>query len=455
MPKSLSGRLLLSATVVIVLALLATGTVMDFALRRFIQGQVDGRLDGQILSVTDALRTAPDGTLRLEHTVDGPPFERPLSGWYWEVLAPGPVLRSQSLLSYDFVLAQPMVEDHPRPVAVDGTGPFQDRPPSHDPPRFDEKLRVRVKRIAIGARAVTIAASAPLQALAGPLHEALTPLFVTLVLLAGALIGGVLLQVRLGLRPLALLQAELAGVIGGRAERITGPQPSEIAPLVRELNTLLDQNAANLERARRHVANLAHGLKTPLATLALAFEESACDPTGQLLPLVTTMDRRIRHHLMRARTAALGGAERSRALLASRVADHVAVFAKLYADKALDFSTEIGSDAAVACETQDLDEMLGNLLDNACKWAQHRVVITAIARGTTVTLAIEDDGPGLSGEQAVAMMRPGQRIDESAPGYGFGLPITRELAELYGGSVHLQRSGLGGLRAVVTLPISL
>ena len=455
MPQSLSSRLLLSASVLIVLALLATGIVMDFALRRFIQGQVDGRLDGQILSVTDALRIDPGGSLRLEHTVDGPPFERPLSGWYWEVLAPGPVLRSQSLLAYDFVLAQPMLDDHPRPVAVDGTGPFQERPPSQDPPRFDERLRIRVQRVAIGADMVTIAASAPLRALADPLHEALAPLIVTLVLLAGALIGGVLLQVRLGLRPLARLQAELKGVISGRAQRITSAQPSEIAPLVRELNTLLDQNAANLERARRHVANLAHGLKTPLATLAVAFEESACDPTGRLLPLVTTMDRRIRHHLTRARTAALGGAERSRALLAPRIADHVSVFAKLYADKALNCDTEVGADVAVACETQDLDEMLGNLLDNACKWARHRILITARTSGSTVTLAIEDDGPGLSSKQATDVMRPGQRIDESAPGYGFGLPITRELAELYGGSFTLERSDLHGLRAVVTLPASI
>ena len=359
------------------------------------------------------------------------------------MLAPGPVLRSQSLLTRDFVLARPLPDDHPRPVAIEGTGPL------------DEALRVRVKRVSIGARTITIAAAAPLKALSGPLHEALTPLVITLVLLAAALIGGVLAQVRLGLRPLTLLQADLARVRTGRAERITGAQPSEITPLVDELNTLLDQNAANLERARRHVANLAHGLKTPLATLALALEESACDPTGTLLPLVTTMDRRIRHHLTRARTAALGGAERSRVLLAPRIADHLAVFAKLFADKGLEFGTEVGAHTAVACEPQDLDELLGNLLDNACKWARRRVLIGAETRGPWPTLSIEDDGPGLSDEQGADMMQPGKRIDESAPGYGFGLPISRELAELYGGSLTLERSTLGGLKACLTLPASL
>ncbi len=420
--------------------MLITGVVMDFALRRFIQGQVDGRLDGQILSVADALRLNPNGTLRLERIVDGPPFERSLSGWYWEVLDPAPSLRSISLRSETFALAQPVTEDHPKPVTVDGTGPS------------DEPLRVRVQRVHLGAETVTIAASAPLHALAGPLHEALTPLVVTLILLAVVLIGGVLLQVRLGLRPLTRLRNELAQVRSGNADRVMGTQPIEVRPLVSELNNLLDQNAVNLERARRHVANLAHGLKTPLATLALALEETGDDSARRLLPLVTMMDRRIRHHLTRARAAARGGAERARTLLAPRIADHVAAFAKLYADERLEFTTEVPVDAAVACEAQDLDEMLGNLLDNACKWGRHQVLVMTKAKGPFVEVSIEDDGPGLSASQVADVMQRGQRVDESAPGYGFGLPIARELAELYGGSLSLATAPLGGLKIVLSLP---
>lgn len=442
LPRSLQGRLVLSASMLILLALVATGTVMDVALRRFIQGQVDGRLDGQILTVADALRSDPDGTLRLERTVDGPPFERPLSGWYWEVLAPGPVLRSQSLPGSfpGFALNQTLPEHRPHPATVDGLGPG------------DEPLRVRVRRVPVGAVVATIAAAAPLKALAGPLHEALTPLFVTLLLLGAGLIGGVLLQVRVGLRPLAGLRDELILVRTGRAERITAPQPSEIRPLVTELNTLLDQNAANLERARRHVANLSHGLKTPLATLALALEEPGLDPQGTLRPLVVTMDRRIRHHLSRARAAALGGAVRSRTVLASAAADHAAVFARLYVDKAVRFDLDIEAAVAVACDAQDVDEMLGNLLDNACKWARGRVRLQAVPDGRSVRLSVEDDGPGLSGPQAADVLRPGTRIDESTPGYGFGLPITRELAELHGGSLAMASSDLGGLKVILTLP---
>jgi signal transduction histidine kinase len=444
LPGSLSGRLLLGALVVILLALLVTGAVMSFALQRFIQGQIDGRLDGQILTVTDALRSDAEGRLRLERTVDGPPFERPLSGWYWEVLAPGPVLRSQSLpaSSPGFALDAGTLEPRPHPETVDGIGPG------------DESLRVRVKRVQVGAVVATIAAAAPLKALAGPLHEALTPLFVTLLLLAAGLIGGVLLQVRVGLRPLTVLRDDLVLVRTGRAERITGPQPSEIRPLVTELNTLLEQNAANLERARRHVANLGHGLKTPLATLALALEEPGLDPQGKLRPLVVTMDRRIRHHLSRARAAALGGSVRARTILASAVADHAALFAKLFADKAIRFEVEIDPAIAVACEAQDVDEMLGNLMDNACKWAAGQVRLKAVADGRSVCLSVEDDGPGLTESQSADVLRPGRRIDESTPGYGFGLPITHELAELHGGSLELGSSELGGLKVVLRLPQS-
>jgi signal transduction histidine kinase len=448
MPASLGGRLLLIAAGLILVAFGVTGVVMDLALHHFIQGQVDGRLDGQILTVTDALRAGPDGRLRLERSVDGPPFERPLSGWYWQAWRSGSpragslMLRSGSLQGEDFLVPGTLPEDRPKPATIDGTGPG------------GEPLRVRLKRVRVGSEMALIAAAAPAKALTGPLRDALTPLILTLALLAVFLIGGVLLQVRVGLRPLTRLRAQLSAVRTGRADRITGPQPSEILPLVAELNTLLDQNAANLERARRHVANLAHGLKTPLATLALVLEEPGRDPEGRAMPLLTTMDRRIRHHLARARTAALVGADRSRALLAPRIADHVAAFVKLYADKGLDFRIDVGPEAAVACEGHDLDEMLGNLLDNACKWARTTVLVRSRAIGTKVDIAIEDDGPGLSGEQAADMVKPGRRLDEAAPGYGFGLPITRELVELYGGSLTLARSDLGGLRATATLPSS-
>ncbi|HLJ52246.1 MAG TPA: ATP-binding protein, partial [Rhizomicrobium sp.] len=214
----------------------------------------------------------------------------------------------------------------------------------------------------------------------------------------------------------------------------------------------LEQNAANLERARRHVANLAHGLKTPLATLALALEEPGHDSERRLLPLVALMDRRIRHHLTRARTAVQGGPERARSMLAPRIADHVAAFTKLYADKHLEFMIVVPEDAVVACETQDLDEMLGNLLDNACKWSHGHVRVTAENAAANVCLYVEDDGPGLTPHERGQVGERGERLDESVPGSGLGLAIVRDIAKLYAGSLNLDSSPLGGLRARLTLP---
>jgi signal transduction histidine kinase len=221
---------------------------------------------------------------------------------------------------------------------------------------------------------------------------------------------------------------------------------------VTELNALLDQNARNLERARGHVANLAHALKTPLATLSMALAEPARDPDGALRLQVDDMDHRVRHHLRRARAAALTGSARVRTPLAPRLTDLRDALARLYAEKGVAIGLAVPDDLAVSCEGQDLDEMLGNLVDNACRWCLGRVQVSAAARDGRVAVQVADDGPGLDPAAAEAVMARGRRLDEGVPGHGFGLPITLELAELYGGSLTLARSDLGGLQAELILP---
>ena len=166
------------------------------------------------------------------------------------------------------------------------------------------------------------------------------------------------------------------------------------------------------------------------------------------------MDRRIRHHLARARAAVLGGATPHRHPLAPRIADHTAAFAKIYADKAVACRVSVAPDVAVACDSQDLDEMVGNLLDNAFKWCRSTVQVSAAAEPGAVRLAVEDDGPGVAADQLAAILKPGQRLDEQVSGDGFGLAIVQELTELYGGAVTLSPSPLGGLHVTLTLPLS-
>jgi len=452
---SLNRRLLAAAAIFIALALVVAAIVIGFVLHRFIQGQIDQRLDTQIAFLSSTL-SANDGVIALAGNADGPPFDRPARGWYWQITGPKNVLRSRSLEGRSIDAPPPHrpppphllrpppddIDDLPpeeRPLPADGLGP--DRLPLH----------YRIAALMAGNTPVTIVATAPRAAVMGPLGAAMLTLGLSLAVLGVALVLAILLQVRLGLRPLERLRQAVADVRSGRRERLPAEQPKEILPLVAELNALLEQNAANLERARRHVANLAHGLKTPLATLSIALAER--QGSGELPALVTLMERRIRHHLGRARAAALNGPSRSQTPIASRIDDIGNALGKIYADKKISFSIKVPPGLAAACEQQDFDEMAGNLLDNAFRSARSKVSIEASQdAGRMVAIVIEDDGPGLKPEQIPHVLRPGERLDETAPGFGFGLPITRELAELYGGALVLAASPAGGLRVTLQLP---
>ena len=433
--RSLRTRLLAAALVLVLAALVVAGLAIGVILHRFVRGQLDGRLDAQIT----ALRAGLEAGI-LPETRDAPPFDRLGPGWGWEVRRGGDTIRSGSLRGGDLRLSDAGPEDDPgRPHPATGTGPH------------GEPLVARVLTLP-GPPPVTIVVAAPEAELRGPLREALTSLATALGILGLCLIAGLAVQVRLGLAPLRRLRSDLAAVRAGTRERVPAEQPAEIAPVVAELNALLDQNAQNLDRARGHVANLAHALKTPLATLSMALTEPARDPDGALRRQVDDMDHRVRHHLRRARAAALAGSARGRTILAPRLSDLRDALARLYAGKGVALALDVPDALSVSCEGQDLDEMLGNLVDNACRWCRGRVRVSATARDGAVAVSVEDDGPGLDPAAASAVMARGRRLDEGVPGHGFGLPITLELAELYGGGLSLGRSDLGGLRAELRLP---
>ena len=456
---SLSRRLLLAASVFIGAALVIAGVVLFFVLHRFVQGQIDQRLDTQIAFLSSMLRSQ-NGVLTLAGNADGPPFDGHPRGWYWEAIGPNNTLRSRALGDRDLNISKIAV--HPPPPPPPSPPADEDRPPppgSRPAPADDigpdqQWLHFRILRTTVSGVPATIVATAPRAAVLGPLREAMTTLAISLLALAIALVLAMIFQVRLGLQPLERLRRSIAEVRAGRGDRVVGVQPREVQPLVSELNSLLEQNARNLDRARRHVANLAHGLKMPLATLAVALPK---DERGtEMHELVELMERRIRHHLGRARTAALSGPTRARTGLRPHINDLGAVLGKVHADKQVDFSVDIAGDLAVACEEQDFDEMAGNLLDNAFQWTRRKVDVHAgVKDGNSIVLSIEDDGPGLDLEQVPQVLQPGQRLDERAPGFGFGLSITRELVELYGGSLEFEKSPAGGVRVVVTLPKAL
>jgi signal transduction histidine kinase len=261
--------------------------------------------------------------------------------------------------------------------------------------------------------------------------------------------------IRRGLSPVAMLRDRLADVRHGRSGRLEGEYPDEVAPLVDDLNGLLDDRERRVARAAAKAGDLAHGLKTPLAILAQ--EVARAEAAGQhdlsmsIRQQVARMRRQIDSHLAQARATA-GVSATTRTNAADAVDGLVRTMERLYADRSLAIHASVPIGCVVRVPLEDLEEMIGNLLDNACKWAKYRVTIAAILEGGQVVIAVEDDGAGLNTAMREEVLQRGVRADETAPGSGLGLAIVRDLAEAYGGSIALDRSSLGGVSARLTLP---
>ncbi|MBP2275262.1 sensor histidine kinase [Sphingomonas echinoides] len=446
LPRSLYGRLLVTALLATLAALAFAAFAIGAVLDRFVMHGLDQRLDAQIAVLAQAIR--PDGSVERGRLVLAAPYDDPHGGWGWRIDAQGKTIASPAPPDLDAM--------HPPPG------------PRFDPPALaewrDAHIRALDWRDRHGprhARSLTLAtpggpvritASAPRAIVDRPLRAAMVPLLGSLLLLGGALAVATLVQLRIGLRPLAKMRESLAAIRSGAATALPDTQPTELAPLAHEINALLAENAAALANARGHVANLAHGLKTPLATLALALPPH--DPDGALSAQVARIDRAVRHHLGRARAATPGGAMRVATPLAPVLADLADALARIHADRPVTARVAIDPALTVAVDRQDLDELLGNLLDNGWRWAASRIAVTAArtADGRFVRLSVEDDGAGIPPEARAAALAAGQRLDERGDGHGFGLSIASELAMLYGGTLTLESASLGGLAAIVTLP---
>ena len=275
------------------------------------------------------------------------------------------------------------------------------------------------------------------------------------ILLVGLLIAA-LAQVRGGLAPLHRLRARLAGVRAGHARHVEGDYPAEVQPLVDDLNALLDERERRVARAQARAGDLAHGLKTPLAVLAQEAERAAASGHRELSAVlgeqVERMRRQVESHLAAARAAGPAATAGERSSVAESAAALARTLLRLHADRGFAIDVRVPPERVARVARVDLDEMLGNLLDNACKWSRSRVVVEAAAGNGRVVVTVDDDGPGLSPELRQAVLRRGVRADEAAPGSGLGLAIVRDLAELYGGAIALEASPAGGLRARLELP---
>jgi signal transduction histidine kinase len=281
-------------------------------------------------------------------------------------------------------------------------------------------------------------------------HNSALVVFATVCLLGG------LSMVRRGLSPFNALRERLAAVRTGQERRVDGRYPSEVQPLVDDLNALLEHRDQTVKRAIAKAGDLAHALKTPLAVLA--HEAEVADEAGQgelaevMRQQIERMRRQMDYHLAHARAAASGAAPGAHCAVLASAEGLARTLLRLHADRGLTIQVQVNPDHAVRAEREDLDEMLGNLLDNACKWARSRITVASSGSSTGVLITVDDDGPGLDASMRDAMLQRGVRADEAAPGSGLGLAIVRDLAELYGGSIALGASPSGGLRARLDLP---
>ncbi|MGZ3410082.1 MAG: sensor histidine kinase [Xanthobacteraceae bacterium] len=450
--NSLAVRLFLSATAWTVIILFVTGFVLSALYRQAVERSFDRRLSVYLRTLVAEVAAPEESTDRTPQSLGEPLFDLPLSGWYWQVTrlqSAKPDVRSSRSL-WDAGL--PHLIDMNVSMTSDGT-----RRSYVDGPE-DQRLRLIERVVDLGDEGrFLVAVAGDSQEIDEETRSFNRTLMITFGTLLAVLFLTTMFQVRFGLAPLKRISEALAAIRAGTAERLVGRFPVEIEPLARETNALIDANREIVERARTHVGNLAHALKTPLSVMVNEAGARTDDPLAQkVLEQADIMSDQVARHLERARLAARTAVVATVTDVLPAVSALARTMEKIYDARGIAIDVNAPTPVRFRGEQPDLEEMAGNLLDNACKWAQSRVSVEVIPElnGVTPTLRIivDDDGPGLTAEEREQVARRGRRLDETKPGSGLGLSIVVELAGLYGGSLTLGNAPIGGLRAELVLP---
>ena len=453
--NSLALRLFLSAAGWTGVILLITGFVLSSLYRDAVERSFDRRLNVFLRTLVAEVAAPDDSSERTPQSLGEPQFDLPLSGWYWQLTrlnAARPEVRSSRSL-WDSGL--PHLADMGVAATDDGTRR------AYVPGPEDQRLRLIERTVDLGEDGrYLVAVAGDSQEIDDETHSFDRAIAATFATLAAVLLLTTMFQVRFGLAPLKRISESLAAIRAGTAERLAGRFPVEIEPLARETNALIDANREIVERARTHVGNLAHALKTPLSVM---MNEAAARPDDPLAAKVgeqiVIMRDQVTRHLERARIAARATVVGSVTEVAPVVTALTRTMEKIYHPRGIAIDLDAPEGVRFRGERQDIEEMLGNLVDNACKWAQARVSIEVTQERrqddpikVIVRVVVDDDGPGLSPADRDQVARRGQRLDETKPGSGLGLSIVLELASLYGGNLTLSTAPIGGLRAELVLP---
>lgn len=448
--RSIAARLFLTAAAMSSVVLIVASILLTAYYRSEAEEVFERRLDVYLRAiVADVSESGQEGRTGPGQLGD-PQFELPGSGWYWQITRLDD--KSHDIKASRSLFANTLPKLSELGVAAEVGGFRRGYGPGPD----GRRLRI-VERVIdvgdVGIYLVQVAGSG--EEMEEQIARFRFALIVAFAALAIALAIGAAFQVRFGLRPLRQLQRELASIRGGERERIIDAYPSEVAPLAEELNLLISANRDILERARTQVGNLAHALKTPLSVIVNEADSAPGQLAGKVQEQAQIMRDQISFYLDRARAAARGGALGAATQVAPSIEALLRAFSKIYGDKGVIFSGGADPRLRFLGERQDLEEMIGNLLDNAGKWAKSRVTIDVCVEGAsrpTLRVTIDDDGPGLASHLRAAATQRGRRLDETKPGSGLGLSIVVDLAAAYGGSLQLNDSPSGGLHAELRLP---
>jgi signal transduction histidine kinase len=453
---SIAARLFVSSAVLSTAILLVAGLVLSALYKATAEAAFDDRLGVYLRAlVADIAATGSVDENRPEFGQLGEPlFELALSGWYWQITrldGQTPEIRTSRSL---FAARLPKLADEGIPAGIGGARKGYVKGPD------DRRLRLVERIIDVGDQGIyLVQVAATTETIDSEITRFELDLMVTFAVLAAALVGSAVLQLRYGLKPLWRLQDGVAAIRRGENEKIEGEFPQDIAPLAAELNLLVTENREVVERARTQVGNLAHALKTPLSVI---LNEAAIDKTTlaeKVKEQAVIMRDQVTYYLDRARVAVRAKALGNVTEVAPVVAGLLRTFEKIYRDRDVSFTAKVADNAKFKGERQDLEESIGNLIDNAGKWARTCVAVSVIllpGKGqggrNLLRVTIDDDGPGLAPELREAALSRGRRLDETKPGSGLGLSIVVDIAALYGGSLQLDSGPSGGLRAILDLP---
>ncbi|SFZ82525.1 Signal transduction histidine kinase [Devosia enhydra] len=441
---SLRLRLLLLAAVLVAVAVLMAGIVLLYMFSTHIERRVAADLDANLNRAVALIDPEAETPALLAPLAD-PRYALPLSGLYWQIedLDSGRSARSPSLVDGVLVLpgaAAGMVEldgpDRQRLVSV--------------------WLDVQFAEADAGPRRYRIIVAEDRRVIDQAIAAFGSEMSLALLVLGLALTLVAWVQVQLGLRPLEALRLSLQSVRRGEAERLVGSFPTEVGPLVREVNDLLEARDRSLVFARMRASDLAHGLKTPLAVIAataLRLRDKGEDEAAETLDSMSDeMSARIDYQLRLARLRHRPASHVMRSPLKDAVLRIARVLEKTAEGERLGWTFNLDAGIGVNLDPQDLIELLGVILENACQWAEHEIRVSGAVVGDFVEVLVEDDGPGLGAEDIARLGPRGERLDQGGKGSGFGIAIASEILELNGGRLAISRSPLGGLAVAMSLP---